>query len=294
MRISHTMLTEAAARTLSGLKERLAKVQGQIAGGEVTGRASDDPYRATAAMEWQALQRRTERAEAAAEDARDWLAAAEDAMTRLVNAMQQGRELSVSGRSALSPEARNAVAQEVDQLRAETLVAVRTQHRGIYLFAGHRVDTVPFVQNAPGGVDYAGDNGAPEVEVLPGVRVATRVPGGRLLAGGDFYRILGDLATALRAGDNQGIAQQQAALDGALAAVSGERSAVGVRMRTLEEYADMARTTQVQLEEHLSNAVGTDLTRAALQLAQEETTYRAALAAASRALPPSLMDWLGQ
>lgn len=292
MRITHTMLTSSAARNLSGVQERLGKLQGQITSGEVASRASEDPYRAVAAMEWQALQRRIDRAEAAAGEARDWLAAAEDGLNRLLNALQHARELSVSARSVPTADAREAMAQEVDRMREEALAAANTQYRAAYLFAGYQVNTVPFAADGSGGADYNGDGGNPQVEVLPGVRMTTRVTGDRLRAGGDFVRVLSDLAAAIRAGDSGAIAQYQGDLDRTLDTVTAERSDVGVRMRTLDEYAAVARDTRVQIEEQLASAVGTDLARVAMQLAQEEVTYRAALAAASRTLPGSLLEMM--
>lgn len=289
MRVTNHMLVETAARALTALRSRMARAQEQVATGNAITRPSDGPARTVTALDLGSARRRVEQADAGAAEALNWLSVSEQQITRMIDMLQAAREaaLVTGGPGARDPVSREGVAQTVEQARAAALHAANTRYRGVYLFAGFRTDTAPF---APDAAAYLGDEGVARQEVVPGQRLPVRLPGSRLLGGGNFFQALEGLAADIRSGAP--VAGRLEELDRALEHLSSLRTEIGVRLQQVDEYADMNRKADIDLQDRLARATGTELERAVTELAEIENAYRAALGAAGRALPASLMDFL--
>ena len=147
---------------------------------------------------------------------------------------------------------------------------------------------------AAGVVTFSGDSNPVNRTVADGVTVDVAVAGPAAFGpdGDNVFDHLDALATALRAGDvngmQTGIGRLAADSDRLVAA----RAGVGARTNTVETAALKAGDTELSLTNALAEIENADLPKTLMDLKMQETAYQAALAATSRVLQPSLVDFL--
>ena len=74
--------------------------------------------------------------------------------------------------------------------------------------------------------------------------------------------------------------------------LTGQRIFYGNAVNQLNSTQSFLQQEQVTLKSQANNLVGADLTKAATDLTQATTAHDAALAAAAKILPTSLLDYL--
>ncbi len=149
----------------------------------------------------------------------------------------------------------------------------------------------------PPGV-FQGDGQSQEVEIQPGTRVTVNVTGDRVFQGNgvpggvDLFSIMNAINGALREGDTDALQAQLDTLDKAREQLSNERANVGTRTNLLEQVKARQLDIQDNLEVLRSNLEDIDIAEAATELTKRQNAYEATLAAASRIVQPSLLDFL--
>jgi flagellar hook-associated protein 3 FlgL len=103
---------------------------------------------------------------------------------------------------------------------------------------------------------------------------------------------LQDLHAALQADDANAIRSSVVRIDDVQNALLEARASVGARVNRLEAAKDRLTDLQVNLSELRSSLEDVDMVEAISSFATAETVLKAALAAAGRSLPPSLLDFL--
>jgi flagellar hook-associated protein 3 FlgL len=153
-------------------------------------------------------------------------------------------------------------------------------------------DADPFSLNAgpPTTVSYTGDAGQLLREFDVNATIAINVPGNTFLPG--IVDTLVALRDHLNAGNTTAVSADIGAVDGALDSLLGVRSQTGAKVNRLESARERQEDVQARLTELLSKVEDTDYTVAISEFSLQETVYKAGLAAGSRALQPSLLDYL--
>lgn len=298
MRITNTMMTNSALADLQTLRKQLADAQALV-NGRALERPSDDPQRVVEAIDLTAMKVRLERAQRSGEDATQWLKASENSLTSMIEELQNARETIVQAGSPanLDTEAREGLAKNLEAIRDAVLREMNSQHRDQYLFAGWKSDVKPFdlTPNDPNGsVTYTANNsGVITRDIAPGLSVAINVPGSDLLTKGDFIGILQQTANDLRAGKGDTVTSTDLTnLNTALNHLIDVRSDLGVRQSQVEQYGKFANDNLANIEQRLGEVTGTDLEKAVLQMTEAQNAYQAALAAFSKSMPMSLLDYM--
>jgi flagellar hook-associated protein 3 FlgL len=207
--------------------------------------------------------------------------------------MQRARELAVQGSSdTLSATQVAGLAAEVDQLLNQMVTLGNATSSGQRLFGGLRTTTNPFTLNAgpPTTVTYNGDAGLMTREIDVGSTMSINVTGG-----GPFPSMMSaliQLRNDLQAGNTTGVRGDIATLDAAMESLLGARADVGGRVNRLESAQARQQQVQVRITKQLSNVEDTDYAEAITRFTVQENIDKSALAAGSRALQPSLFDYL--
>jgi flagellar hook-associated protein 3 FlgL len=81
-------------------------------------------------------------------------------------------------------------------------------------------------------------------------------------------------------------------LDGGMDQLLDAQAQIGATTARLESTRDQLSLTQIHTLDQISKIEDVDFTEAATEFAIQETVYKAALAAASKAIQPSLLDYL--
>lgn len=294
MRITNAMLTSQAMADLNGLRHKYAKAQAAV-NGRALERPSEDPQRVVEAMDLSGAKLRLERAMRSGQDAREWLSVTENSLSAMIDQLQEARELAIQagGPGGLDPDARQSMANQVLAIRDGIVRELNTQHRDQYLFAGWKTDERPF-SIAGGAAVYQPDAGqAITRDIAPGLSVAINVTGSTLMAGGNFVKVLSDLAEDIQAGRTQAVTTSRLnGVDSALSHLTVTRSDLGVRQNEVSKYEAYAQDTLFHIEDRLTSITGVDLETAVLRMTEAQTAYQAAVASFAKALPTSLLDYM--
>lgn len=295
MRVTNSMLLNQALFDLEGLREKYAKAQAAV-NGRALERPSEDPQRVVEAMDLSGAKLRLQRSQRSGQDAREWLSVSENGLSAMIDRLEAARDTAVQAGSpsSFTPQGRETMAQAIDSIRSSLFQAMNVRHRDQYLYAGWKTDTQPFVDDANGGVTYAAaSSGAMTRDVAEGLSVAVNIPGSDLLGGGDFMKVLSDMAADLRAGRTDVvITTRMQELDSGLNQLIGLRSALGIRQEQVAQYETYADATLFQIEDRLGQITGANLETAVLKMTEAQSAYQAAIASFSKALPTSLLDYM--
>ncbi len=293
-RVTQSMLTERSMTRLQSSLSRMADIQEHLSTGRVLNRASDNPGDAATAMRLRASVNAQQQYARNAQDGQGWLDSLDSTLGSSNDIVRLARELGTQGVSgAMNQQSREALAIQVDELRANLLGAANTSYVGRPVFGGTTAGTKAFTETA-GVVTFAGDTNPVNRTVADGVTIDVS-SGGPVTFGPDGDNVfdhLSALSTALRAGDVTGI---QAGI-GSLATdgdrLVSARASVGARANSIEAATVKAGDTELTLSNALAEIENADLPQTLIDLKMQEVAYQAALAATSRVLQPSLVDFL--
>lgn len=305
MRITPGMLAGQVTRHLQDLLAALAQQQARLAAGRRVQVPSDDPGAAAQGVIVRSRQAAVAQFLKNAREARTLLGAADQVVGAVADTLVQARELAVRGASdTLDALARRALGQQVDQL-LEALVGLangRDPHGG-YLFGGQESTRAPYEasRDTAGRITAVvpnprGIEGPVLAEVSEGVTVATGVSGTLVFgapAEATFaFDVLVRLRDALLSDSPDGSRAALDALAGALERATAAATEVGVRLGWLGLLEERLGSDALGLAGTLSRLEDLDLAQAVQELRQLEAVYEAALAAAGRILPLSLVQFL--
>ena len=293
-RITTASLSINTERNLQAAMTRLATIQDKAGSRKEIGRPSDDPAGTANVMALRAQQRQNEQFSRNVQDANGWLSTADTALTTTTAILQKVRDLTVMGANdgAMPQSAKDALADELDQLNEALTSAANTQFMGRFVFAG--------TSNAPSAVktDYTFDvNETSKVERRIGSNSSVRVDvdGATAFGGGadgkaSVFQLVKNIAADLRAGTN--VSTRIDEVDESLQNVLSAQVTVGSIHATVIAADEALLSDSVALEARRSGIEDIDLGSVILELKTQEVAYQAALSAAARTLQPSLMDFL--
>lgn len=294
MRVTNSMVLTSTLRDLNATLGRLQNAQIDLSTGKLVRKASDDPAKATAAMSLHNQVRRTEHRSRELSDAQGWLNVADTALVSALDLLNRVKELTSRAASmgVTDAPARQAIAAELGNLRQELIAISNTKYLNRSVFNGTASGDA---YDANG--NYLGNDAQILRTVAPGTVVRTNLTGEEIFGSqaapeGDMFAVLDRLATAIAAGDAAGIEAEQNNMDAARTRMASATAELGSRGARLETIAARAASDDTSLRQTLSEIEDTDLAAALMDVKNREVAYNAALAAAARVIPQSLLDYL--
>ncbi len=301
MRVSTQQIADRVVFELNTHLERLQQLQVQLSSGRRINRASDDPAGAAKSLDLQATIGQVEQYQRNVDDALGFAQTTESALGEASNLLRQARTLTIAGaKDSLGQGERTATAIQVRNLRDALLRVANSEYDGRKVFGGTVTDTNSFSLAGDGSASYAGNSENIVRQVGKNFQQTVNVPGdeafnvnGAVSGVADVFKVLTDAADDIENGNVTSLSDTRLReIDALLQHVLGLRADMGARVNTLEMGKNMMVNTQTHLREQLSNTEEVDLSAVVTQLQTEELTYRAALAATSRLVPQSLLDFL--
>ncbi|QGN58028.1 flagellar hook-associated protein FlgL [Nostocoides sp. HKS02] len=299
-RVTPVTLSSGVMAGLQSSLARLQQTQEQLSSGRRLNRPSDSPVDTVVAMQLRAQQGQQEQLSRNIDDGLAWLNTADSALSQAGSSLTRVRQLVLAGSNATNgPAERQAMAAEVDQLRAGILQLANTQYAGRPVFAGTQ-DTASAFDPATGA--YLGNGATVDRTVSDDAasgRVPVSVPGSNAFttlladpAGPAGAGVLDRISTALRSGDTTALGTALADLDSAGEALRSTQSTVGARTNRLTAAQSSGALRADTVTARLSAVEDIDLAKAITDLSLQQTAYQAALGAAAKVVQPSLMDFL--
>lgn len=294
MRVTSGMSLRNTMRDLSQSLERLQTSQRKVSSGRNFERMSDDPRTTTDVLSMRGELQRHDQVARTADDTRARLATADSTLVSASDAMIRVKELAVqAANSGVSDtESRSALAAEVRSIRSELLTSANTEYLGRPLFSG----TAASAYDADTGA-YLGNGTIETRSVADGIKVAGNITGEQIFgdqssASGDIFAVLDRMATAIATGDEAAIAAEHSNVDQGRTRLGVAMAEVGRRVVQLEDLQSDSAMRRVGLVERLSSLEDVDLAEAVIDITSADTAHQAALAAAARAMPQSLAQYL--
>lgn len=289
-RVTTSTLTMAAARNLQSSAATLARLQVQASTQRAIGQPSDNPAATADAMGVRAAQAAAAQQRRNIADGSEWLTRIDSALDSATSLLRRATDLTIQGANdgTMSPAAKNAIAAELDDIRAALLVEANTDYRGRSVFAGTSGAGFAFAPD----FSFSGGLGTVERRVSETTTLRVDVDGDTVFGAGadSLFADLEAIAADLRAGVPVGPRIDQ--LGARMEAIVSARSAVGARMSALEAVDERHLDLGVALESRRASLEEIDIAAIISQLTAQEVAYRVALSVTARTLQPTLMDFL--
>ncbi len=178
MRITQNIVYDTILQDIMFNYRRLSQLQKELATGKKIEYPSDDPVGTVKVGEFNTSIGEIGQYNKNIDSANSWMNYTDNALDEVGKIMQRVREITIYGADgALSTVDRNALADEVDELRKHLLQTANTEYNGHYIFAGRKTTTKPFAFNGADEDVYMGDNGEIEREVQKGEKIVVNITG---------------------------------------------------------------------------------------------------------------------
>jgi flagellar hook-associated protein 3 FlgL len=286
----------ASATVYAGLQDNLAaltKLQERLSSGKEINRPSDSPAGTASALNLRSDMRAHEQYVRNADDGIGWLATLDNSLMSSSDQLRRVREVmlhAMSDGSGGSQPARIAAAAEVEQLRE----SLRQTANATYL------DRPVFGRNTAGPIAFDASGayvGTPTGEVTrvvgPQSTVRVDMSGPEAFGSGaeQLFKVLDDVVLHLRT-DASALNGDLDLVDKAMTRIGGALAEVGSRQARVDQLKSGAESKLIDLRSQLSGVEDVDLPKTITDLQVQQLAYQAALAATSKVIQPSLVDFL--
>jgi flagellar hook-associated protein 3 FlgL len=276
--------------------------QEQIASQKRINRPSDDPAGMGRVLDSRSQLASIEQYQENIQQGKTRLEFSEEILNLADELVQQARRIAEekSG-DGITAEERAFAAEQVKEIYDQLLQLANSKFGDRYMFAGYQTDTAPFTRDAAYGATYTGDDGKFRIPIADNVEVTVDADGRNYFQdannGGvnifdELQALIAGLESAdLGAGSNQ-IRAVVDPLQNAHVQIMNKRSEYGpklYRFQATEQY-------WTHFKPAVQNAIGreeeVDIAQAIIELKNFEIAYESSLAAASRIIQPSLVNFL--
>lgn len=253
MRVTNSMMIGQLMNNINRNLKRMETHQYQLATGNKIVRPSQDPVGITRSLQARTELSKVDQYVKNVDDAQAWLTQTETALTEMNSLIVRAYELATDGANgSKTPEDRQAIAKEVEQLMSQLLEASNTSYAGRHVFGGYNTTTRPFevdgndvLFNGQKIVDLADSSFSPgpladvekiEYEIGSGVTMDISMSGAEVFGVGNdnLYAVFNELFQALNDGTDSSrinacigqLQDQQQEVLSHLAEVGGDRKSV--------------------------------------------------------------------
>lgn len=149
MRITQTMLSNNMLRNLNSSYLKMGKLQEQLSSGSKLTKPSDDPVASVKGMGYRTTLAKNEQYTRNMNEVNSWLDTTDSTLSEVNKALQRVKDLvTQAANDTNTPEDREAMQKEVDQLRLQIRDLANTQQGNKYLFAGTATDQPLFADSS--------------------------------------------------------------------------------------------------------------------------------------------------
>ena len=290
-RVTNATQTLNAQNNLQASLQRQTALYDQATSRRLLNRPSDDPTATASALGVRSDQAANAQYARNADNGDAWLTTADSTLTSVEAIMNRVRDLTVQGSNdgALSPEAKEAVATELDGLKKSLLSLANTTYLGRTVFAGNSNAGVAFQPD----YTFTGVAGSTvDRRVGPDSTVRVDSDGAAVFGTGanSVFALLDNTVSDLRSGVNTG--PRLGEIDNRMKAIVGEHAEIGGCQTRIDKAKDTLAVNSNSLEGQRASLEDVDLSKVLLDLKTQDVNYQTAIAVTAKVLQPTLMDFL--
>lgn len=291
-RITSNTMTQQSLRTLQTTLVDRERLQNQATSQRAFRTPSEDPAAAATTLGVHGDQSRTAQYARNLSDGMAWVTTVDTALGASTDLLNRARDLTAQGANsgALSPTARESIAQELETISAELLARANTTVLGRSVFAGTSDAAVAFDSGTFTFNGAAGDGVQRRISDNESVRVD--FDGAQAFGTGanSAFALLNDIAAELRSGANVGA--RLGDIDDRLKEVVSARGATGARQVQIERAMSQNLSVSTDLEARRVEVENVDSLEVLVRLQSAELVFQSALQVTARSLQTNLMEFL--
>lgn len=289
MRVTQGMISNNLLRNLSSNYSELNKYMNQLQTGKKISRPSEDPLVAIKGMNYRTEVSRVQQYQRNLGEVENWYDNTDSALDKATAALQRIRELAIQASTDTNEQSDlDSIRMEVDQLKAHLVDVANTNVNDKYIFNGTNTDTPPYN-------DQGHANEQSNASVLIAISDETTLQANLRAEEvfGDEDGIFGTIDGFLDKLENgESVDGSISELDEGIDQIINARADLGARMNRLELIENRLSEQEILATRSMSENEDVNYAEAITNLITQESIHRAALAAGSRIIQPSLVDFL--
>ncbi|MEH7155114.1 flagellar hook-associated protein FlgL [Neobacillus drentensis] len=293
IRVTQNILNQNLLFNLQRTNKTMDQLQEQVSSGRKISKPSDNPVTAVRGMFYRSSLNEIDQYKRNADDGLAWMTVTDESLDEVTSVLQRVRELTIQGTNGTNSDTdRNAIANEINQLKEHLGEIANAQIGGKYIFAGTDVKTPPYDTASK---QFSNTNND-KLELVVGQTntIQINVEGTSVFnndEAGGVFKVLGDIVADFRS-PNSSSTDHLTQLDSQMDNLLRERSELGARMNRMELSMSRIEGLEVSTTRLLSNEEDVDMAEVITNLKTQENVQRAALSVGARIIQPSLVDFL--
>ena len=283
----------------------MGKLQEQITTGKKVNRPSDNPVVVMKGMAYRMQVDKIAQYQENLGEVNNWLDSTDDALDHVGKALHRANELMVNAPTGtLTQKDREALLEEIKQLREQIQDLANTKVGDKYLFSGTKTETAPFTGGYPPLSTDTNPAGPitpfekdVEIEVFDGITMAVNT--NALKSFKDIDTMLADIETTITDAGGPNPPNPPVRLDKFITEIQTQmdvvlssRANIGARQNRSEMMGDRLDSQEGSAKKQMSENEDVEYEKAITDMITEEAIHRAALSVGARIIQPSLVDFL--
>jgi len=294
MRVTQSMLSANSLRNISNSYNKLNQLSNQVSTGKKITKPSDDPVVAMKGMYYRSSLSEVEQYKRNLSELYLWMDNSEASMNQASSGLDRVRELLVQGKTGTNgADERNAIAEEINQIKEDLVNVANTKVNGKYLFHGTDISNPPVTAGNPPQVSANIADGSIDsytVEVSSGVSMKANVNPETFNQ--EMFDVVQEIQDKMANNDATGLDELLTRLDSVMNSLSSEKSELGARYNRLEMVESRIDAQEVLANKVLSDNEDVDMEVAITNLSVQESVHNASLSVGARIIQTSLIDFL--
>lgn len=290
-RVTQSMLNQNMLYNLQRSAREMEKIQNQASSGKKINRPSDDPVVAVRSMYYRSSLIEIEQYKSNVEEGNSWMTTTDEALDEINSVLQRVRELTVKGLNGTNDTSgRNAIAQEIEQLKQHLGEVANSQIAGRYIFAGTEIKTAPFQD----GAFINNNHGKMESQVGQTNSVQINILGTDVFnndGNGGIFKVLSDIVADFQMPTGEA-PDHLSKLDVQIDNILEYRSEIGARMNRLDLSKSRLEQLEISTISMLSREEDVDISKVIIDFKAQENVHQAALSIGAKVIQTSLVDFL--
>ncbi len=289
MRITETMLNTTIIKSINESKAYLGRIQQILSTGKIINKPSDNPLLISRVLDLNGRLKNIEQYQKNLNSASIWIDSTLQSFMGMGELLNSAKIIALRESNATStPDSRRISAEEVDNLKKQLLNLANTYSGGRYIFSGTKTRTQSFTETGT----YQGDEKKISIQSGEKQVITINAPGNKVFKQDkDLFKVLSDLKDALENDDTQGISDQIDEIEACMKQIHRWEGEFGGKGQFIEIFKNRLKDQEIQTTKFLSNIEDADITRISVELQSASMAYQAALAAASKILQATMLQF---
>ncbi len=292
MRVATRTIYYNLQKKLLSLEEKQQKINEQIASGKIVNKPSDNPLATINVLHLRTAWSQVQQYQRNMETTKTWLNLTESALQQTEELIGRAKEIATQMASdTQNASTRVLAAKEVEQLLEQAISLANTDLGGKYIFAGYKVNTVPFSKVGE-TVQYNGDTNNIQIPIGQGETLLINKDGQTAFMESNIFTVLGALQTALENNQTAEIRQQLENLQEVADHFNNQIVDIGSRLNRLEAKQNILKDLDLFFQERISAEEDADISALVVDLKAKELAYQAALLSSVKIHELTLLNYL--